>query len=117
MEILSLIILTLSLFLGIYFHFRNEVFYQKHLLNIFNWVYLVEIIIMGALFPYFIYSIRNQHWSLKFIPIDEFPFVATTLALAWAVLAFLIVLKLTKYIFNKYNFKLELTNFINKPLD
>jgi oligosaccharide repeat unit polymerase len=102
-------LLIFSVVLGIFLFYKVEPSIFKGQVNIYNWAYISEFIIMGAVSPFLILSIKKYNWALKDIPDAEFPIKEVIFALSWCAISIPVGIYLAKKVLSK---KLN-TNYSN----
>ena len=110
-------LLIFSLVLGIFLLYKVEGKIHLNQINIFNWTYFVEFILMGAVSPFLIMPYRSYNWAMKTIPENEFPLKEVILSLCWIAIAIPLGMKLGYIVAKKYkwnnNYSLYLKEKVN----
>lgn len=110
------ILLIISLIVGTFLLYKIEGKIQLNQINIFNWTYFVEFIVMGAISPFIIYRYKYENWVLKHIPDADFPFKEVVYTLIWSAITIPIGIYLANLVLNKLNYKTSYSNFLKEPI-
>lgn len=110
------ILLIVSCILGVLVLRKAEKNLPFTQINIFNWVYFVEFIAMGAISPFLILKVKANNWALKDIPDTDFPLKEVLIALSWCAVMIPAGIIIAKRILGRLNYNTNFQDFIESPV-